>query len=109
MDCALTLACKRSPAPTSTTPDGQAKEERVDRRIAKGRPGVSWHQQPAIEREGQERMYLGVDTHKRTHEIVALDEHGRLVGTHSLDNTAAGWVAAMSWAQQAGERDRKSV
>jgi transposase len=45
-------------------------------------------------------MYLGVDTHKRTHEIVALDEHSRLVGTHSLDNTAAGWVAALEWAQR---------
>ncbi len=45
-------------------------------------------------------MYLGVDTHKRTHEIVALDAQGRPTGTHSLANTAEGWVAALAWAQQ---------
>ena len=45
-------------------------------------------------------MYLGVDTHKRTHEIVALDEQGRVMGLHSLANTAEGWAAALAWAQR---------
>jgi transposase len=42
-------------------------------------------------------MYLGVDTHKQTHEIVALDEHGRVVRRRTLANTAEGWVAALDW------------
>lgn len=46
-------------------------------------------------------MYLGIDTHKRTHVIVALDEHGRSVGTRSIANTTEGWVTALQWAQEA--------
>lgn len=52
-------------------------------------------------------MYLGVDTHKRAHVIVALDEHGRVVGTHALANTTAGWVAALAWAEHVHETDAR--
>jgi transposase len=46
-------------------------------------------------------MYLGIDTHKRSHVIVALDEHGRIAGTRSIVNTTEGWVMALQWAQEA--------
>jgi transposase len=46
-------------------------------------------------------MYLGIDTHKRSHVLVALDEHGRSVGTRSIANTTEGWVMALQWAQEA--------
>ncbi len=50
-------------------------------------------------------MYLGVDTHKQAHVIVTLDEQGRVGRSHSLANTAEGWVTALAWArQQAAER-----
>jgi transposase len=45
-------------------------------------------------------MYLGIDTHKQAHVIVALDEQGRVVGTRSLANSAEGWVGALTWARQ---------
>jgi transposase len=55
--------------------------------------------------EGRTAMYLGIDTHKHAHVLVALDEQGRVVGTRSLANTAEGWVGALGWArQQAAER-----
>lgn len=44
-----------------------------------------------------------MDTHKRTPEIVALDEQGCVTGPHSLDNTAEGWVAGLEWAQRQAE------
>ena len=43
-------------------------------------------------------MFLGVDTHKRTHVMVALDEQGRVQGTRSITNSAEGWSAAWQWA-----------
>ncbi len=39
-------------------------------------------------------MQLGVDTHKRTHVVVALDEEGRQLGTRTIPNTSAGWAEA---------------
>src|SRR5579875_1004847 len=45
-------------------------------------------------------MYLGIDTHKHAHVLVALDEQGRVMGTRSLANSAEGWVSALTWARQ---------
>jgi transposase len=50
-------------------------------------------------------MQVGVDTHKKTHVLVALDEQGRLLGTREIANSGAGWAEALTWAQGwAGER-----
>jgi transposase len=43
---------------------------------------------------------IGVDTHKKQHILVALDERGQPCGTHSVANTPAGWTAALQWARE---------
>jgi len=43
-------------------------------------------------------MYIGVDTHKRAHVLVAIDDQGQPGGTHTMANTPSGWAAALSWA-----------
>jgi transposase len=50
-------------------------------------------------------MHIGVDTHKKRHVLVALDERGQICGTDSVANTPAGWLAALRWARER-ERDR---
>jgi len=52
----------------------------------------------------EDDMHIGVDTHKKTHVLVALDARGQVYGTHSMANTPAGWAAALQWA-----RDRDAV
>ncbi len=44
-------------------------------------------------------MDVGVDTHKRMHVLVAIDEDGRTRGGLSVANTPEGWVAALRWAR----------
>ena len=44
-------------------------------------------------------MHLGVDTHKRTQVVVALDEHGHHLGTRTVPNTPEGRAAALTWAR----------
>jgi len=44
-------------------------------------------------------MELGVDTHKRSHVLVALDDEGRQLGTRTIANTPAGWAEALAWAR----------
>jgi transposase len=44
-------------------------------------------------------MHLGVDTHKRTHVLVALDDEGRQLGTKTVANTPEGWAEALAWAR----------
>ncbi len=44
-------------------------------------------------------MYIGVDTHKKAHVLVAIDDQGQTGGTHKMANTPSGWAAALSWAQ----------
>ena len=43
-------------------------------------------------------MYVGVDTHKQTHVLVALDEAGRTCGSRAVVNTPEGWATALQWA-----------
>jgi transposase len=45
-------------------------------------------------------MYVGVDTHKRTHTLVALDERGQTLGSRTVANTPEGWLAALTWARE---------
>jgi transposase len=47
---------------------------------------------------------LGTDSHKRSHTLVAVDEHGRKLGELRVEATPAGHVEALSWAQQWCER-----
>ncbi len=37
-------------------------------------------------------MYIGVDTHKKTHVLVALDTRGQTCGTQTVANTPADWA-----------------
>ncbi len=43
-------------------------------------------------------MYIGVDTHKKTHALVAIDAQGQTCGTHTVANTPTGWATAFHWA-----------
>jgi transposase len=43
---------------------------------------------------------LGVDAHKRSHTIVAADEHGRQVGQLTVAATSPGHLKALRWAAQ---------
>ena len=44
-------------------------------------------------------MYVGVDTHKRLHTLVALDEQEQTLGTRTVANTPEGWAVALHWAR----------
>jgi len=44
-------------------------------------------------------MSIGVDTHKKQHVLVAIDEQGRRHGTHHSPNTPEGWAQSVAWAQ----------
>ncbi len=52
---------------------------------------------------------LGVDTHAETHVAAALDHAGRLLGTHSIPTTPAGYAALLAWASTLGRVDRVGV
>lgn len=45
-------------------------------------------------------MYIGFDTHKRIHTLVAIDEHGRQGATRTITNTPEGWVSGLAWARE---------
>ncbi len=45
-------------------------------------------------------MDIGVDTHKRTHVLVAVGEQGQSLGTRTVANTPEGWAAALQWARE---------
>ncbi len=45
-------------------------------------------------------MYVGVDTHKQTHTLVALDEQGHTLGSRTVVNTPEGWLAALTWVRE---------
>ncbi len=51
-------------------------------------------------------MYIGVDTHKKAHVLVAIDDQGQTGGTHTMANTPSGWAAALSWAH---DRDAECI
>ncbi len=47
-------------------------------------------------------MYVGVDTHKKTHVLVAIDAQGQMCGTQTVANTPQGWVTALQWGRDYG-------
>jgi transposase len=48
------------------------------------------------------QVTCGVDTHVDVHVVAAVDHLGRLLGTHSVPTTPAGYAALLSWARQFG-------
>lgn len=47
---------------------------------------------------------LGVDCHKKSHTVVAIDEHGRMLGSRTIKSTSAGHLEALRFAEQWMER-----
>jgi transposase len=52
---------------------------------------------------------LGVDTHAEQHVVAALDQHGRLLGTHVVPTTSAGYAALVAWAGERGPIERVGI
>ena len=52
-------------------------------------------------------MEIGVDTHKRSHVLVALDGEGRQLGTRTITNTPEGWAEALAWARGKQQQQRR--
>ena len=52
-------------------------------------------------------MEVGVDTHKRSHVLVALDGAGRQRGTRTITNTPEGWAEALAWARGKHQQQRR--
>ena len=54
-------------------------------------------------------MNIGVDTHKKTHVLVAVGDQGRTLGTRTVANTPEGWAAALRWAREQQQHLRWGV
>ena len=54
-------------------------------------------------------MYIGVDTHKKEHVLVTIDEQGRRGGTHHSPNTPEGWAHSVAWARAQGSACRWGI
>ena len=52
---------------------------------------------------------VGVDTHADVHVAAALDQLGRLLGTHSTATTPAGYASLVGWAEQFGTLVRVGI
>src|SRR6266545_5200794 len=52
---------------------------------------------------------VGVDTHTDRHVAVALDQIGRLLGTHTVPSTDAGAAALLAWARRFGAVERVGI
>src|SRR5947209_12724403 len=50
-------------------------------------------------------IVIGVDAHKRTHTMVAIDAGGRKLGEKTVEATTAGHLAALRWARTEFGRD----
>jgi transposase len=48
-------------------------------------------------------VILGIDAHKRTHTVVAVDSNGRQLATRTLGTATADHLALLRWADQFGE------
>lgn len=49
-------------------------------------------------------VVLGIDAHKRTHTVVAVDQHGKKLGQTTVPATSAGHLDLVRWAKQFAER-----
>ncbi|WP_413810696.1 IS110 family transposase [Streptomyces sp. OE57] len=47
-------------------------------------------------------VIFGVDTHKRNHTAVAVDEHGRELGSHTTGTTSTDHLRLLAWARRFG-------
>lgn len=45
-------------------------------------------------------MYVGVDTHKKTHVLFAIDVHGQTRGSRTVVNSPEGWATAVRWGRE---------
>jgi transposase len=54
-------------------------------------------------------VVLGIDAHKRTHTVVAVDEHGRELGTRTFGTTSRDHLTLLRWAAQYGKARRWAV
>lgn len=50
--------------------------------------------------EDQDVVVVGVDSHKRTHTFVAVDQVGRKLGEHTLPTTTEGHLRVVEWASR---------
>jgi hypothetical protein len=48
-------------------------------------------------------VILGIDAHKRTHTVVAVDRNGRQLASRTLGTATADHLALLRWADQFGE------
>jgi transposase len=55
------------------------------------------------------QLTIGVDTHADVHVAAALDQMGRLVATHSVATTPAGYRALVAWAGGLGTLERFGI
>src|ERR1700688_3991735 len=65
-------------------------------------PRTALRLQPLSERS-RTMVVLGIDAHKRTHTAVAVDEHGKRLGSTTVSATSAGNLELVRWAGQFGE------
>ncbi|MDQ6834495.1 MAG: IS110 family transposase [Chloroflexota bacterium] len=49
---------------------------------------------------GSRDLFIGVDTHKKTHTFVGINDHGQTCGTRSVANSPQGWATALRWARE---------
>src|SRR4051812_44447842 len=66
-----------------------------------GRPGdIS----PANEGDTPGMVTIGIDAHKRSHTVVAVDEQGRQLAAKTVGTTSADHLELVAWAARFGER-----
>src|ERR1700728_379056 len=54
-------------------------------------------------------LVLGIDAHKRTHTIVAVDEHGRQQAQRTINATTADHLSLIAWAEALDDDRRRAV
>src|SRR4051812_1953347 len=65
---------------------------------------------PIVAAKGHGSMFtFGVDAHKRTHTIVAVDEHGKAVGQTTVGTTSQDHLGLLRWAARFGVERRWAV
>src|SRR4051794_41901653 len=65
---------------------------------------------PIVAAKGHGSMFtFGVDAHKRTHTIVAVDEYGKAVGQTTVGTTSQDHLGLLRWAARFGVERRWAV
>src|SRR4051812_37674716 len=55
------------------------------------------------------RITLGVDTHAEEHVVVALDQTGRVLGSHRFPTTPMGYASLLKWASAHGQVEQVGI